>query len=1049
MVYNSTDGWSDPAKTTQRFPCLTEDLMPRAKMGCRICGGAAASGLRICPDCRKAIGRPVLRCAGIVAVLALAAVGGYRLLRAPQPSAPQKPPDFRLPTRPPDSPPQQAATQSHQEATSSGSFFPQTSLVEPARRAPLSPDMSAPQNTLIAGQFVTAITQDRQGNMWFGSEEYGVVRFTKDGERTHFTSKHGLGDDNGYALVADADNNIWVGTLNHGLSKYDGKTWTTYSLLDGLGGLRVYCLAASPDGKTIWCGHENGVTRFDGKTWRWFSLADGLPWREITAVAAGKDGTAWVGGAMGGLGYFDGNTWTRFGKEKGLPDERINGLCLASDGRLWIATCKGVALYEPGRQGFEQLAPPAPETFGPDSHVTCVAEDKMRFVWFGTRRGGLVRHEPQRKLWDMFSFEQRNLPDNYVNCLYLAGDGHLWLAVYGYGICTSKRPRIAAASDGAPEETPGPSSASMLFSLDEESFGHRILAMSESSVRPAHDRPVAAYIGEDWETQGDWIGNYGRYFYALAGMGYPWNFEGGTGSVSTKYKVLVGENRRNDLGMAVWVHWRHTQKMKCLLNPLEEDRRQADWDDRGEAYSIALSGPNLYINLAIKEEGSFRLALYFVNKDAHELKWQTVDGHPGANRFRDYEITIKEWTPAPKETHPDEWPSLPYEVKEKGWMIPEDEYDAQPTLASCRLRWFAGGVYKRFAVTGPGIYRVRVARGASHNTICSGLFVDRMLNGHASVASSRAPVQEQETQALDAIHKAMRSSIQSGCQVPSIDEFLYLVPFIKKAMGRVPSTAMLRLLVEVIHDAGFPKTELAAARRYAAMLYAETNASADKNEALRRFKLSCDDICMLHFHRGEMPRECTRTSTRSMIRDVLWQGYLETLVAALPEDRAKSMLEGLALAYVGPPAKAPICEKAVLFLEREIKTFKHTYPTMLIKAMNLSMLGRYAESVNAYRQCVELTSDIKLKASCYERMAHISIVQLQDVQTGLIALEALLELAPGSREAQTVGYWMCIQALTSSDREKAVETCLAFLARNPDDDLADAVKRKMDLTKVK
>ena len=90
MVYNSTDGWSDPAKTTQRFPCLTEDTMPRERMECRICGGAANSGLRICADCRKAIGRLVLRFAAVFVVITVAAFGGYRLLRTPQPSVPQE-----------------------------------------------------------------------------------------------------------------------------------------------------------------------------------------------------------------------------------------------------------------------------------------------------------------------------------------------------------------------------------------------------------------------------------------------------------------------------------------------------------------------------------------------------------------------------------------------------------------------------------------------------------------------------------------------------------------------------------------------------------------------------------------------------------------------------------------------------------------------------------------------------------------------------------------------------------------------------------------------
>ena len=73
-----------------------------------------------------------------------------------------------------------------------------------------------------------------------------------------------------------------------------------------------------------------------------------------------------------------------------------------------------------------------------------------------------------------------------------------------------------------------------------------------------------------------------------------------------------------------------------------QNRRQAEWDDHGEAYSMALDGPDVYCTLKIPA-GQFYLSLYDFNKD----------GHDGNNRFRDYRVSIRPHAPGPQrlDTH--------------------------------------------------------------------------------------------------------------------------------------------------------------------------------------------------------------------------------------------------------------------------------------------------------------------------------------------------------------------------------------------------------------
>jgi ligand-binding sensor domain-containing protein len=84
---------------------------------------------------------------------------------------------------------------------------------------------------------VTAITQDKQGDMWFATtaadmtkREYtgGVWRY--DGKTfRNFTKKDGLKYSSIWCLLPDRTGNLWVGTGRTGLSRYDGKSFTSFT----------------------------------------------------------------------------------------------------------------------------------------------------------------------------------------------------------------------------------------------------------------------------------------------------------------------------------------------------------------------------------------------------------------------------------------------------------------------------------------------------------------------------------------------------------------------------------------------------------------------------------------------------------------------------------------------------------------------------------------------------------------------------------------------------------------------------------------------------
>jgi hypothetical protein len=156
-------------------------------------------------------------------------------------------------------------------------------------------------------------------------------------------------------------------------------------------------------------------------------------------------------------------------------------------------------------------------------------------------------------------------------------------------------------------------------------------------------------------------------------------------------KGTIGPNRTKDDGLRHWVHWVKTDNPRSLYDPVIGYRRQAEWDDHGEAYPLAHEGPDLWISVKLPD-GIYRVSLYFFNKD----------GHDGMNRCRDYLVQLKR--------HAEDW----------------RQAELSPTLASSRVHNFWGGVYPKFIIAGPGRYSFKIAKNGSFNTFCGAVFIDRL-----------------------------------------------------------------------------------------------------------------------------------------------------------------------------------------------------------------------------------------------------------------------------------------------------------------------------------
>jgi ligand-binding sensor domain-containing protein len=87
-----------------------------------------------------------------------------------------------------------------------------------------------------------------------------------------------------FSILIAKDGSVWAGTWGGGVSRWDGKKWTSLSSRDGLAGNIVYSMAQDELG-VFWFGTNKGCPDYDGKTWRTIGSKDGLLDENVYAMA--------------------------------------------------------------------------------------------------------------------------------------------------------------------------------------------------------------------------------------------------------------------------------------------------------------------------------------------------------------------------------------------------------------------------------------------------------------------------------------------------------------------------------------------------------------------------------------------------------------------------------------------------------------------------------------------------------------------------------------------------------------------------------------------
>ena len=234
----------------------------------------------------------------------------------------------------------------------------------------------------------TAMLRDRNGDVWLGTENHGLLRIGSHGVERLLPGEV-LPNGRIGSLLEDAEGSIWVGA-NGGLFRLRETLFSAITRRDGVSGEYVRAVFEDRDGD-LWIGGGGGLDRLgaDGRI-RHVDIdhvnsgserPDAL---SVLSIAQGKDGDLYVGTYTDGVFRLrDGRLQRRYAQDEGVPSGHVRAIAVDAAGTVWAGTRRGlVTLGEDGAH--------APTTPGlPQGLITALASIDGA-LWIGSVEGAHV-----------------------------------------------------------------------------------------------------------------------------------------------------------------------------------------------------------------------------------------------------------------------------------------------------------------------------------------------------------------------------------------------------------------------------------------------------------------------------------------------------------------------------------------------------------------------------------------------------------------------------------------------------------------------------------
>jgi ligand-binding sensor domain-containing protein len=237
---------------------------------------------------------------------------------------------------------------------------------------------SLPDDANQPGGAVTAVFEDREGNIWIGRAN-GLERI-RDSTFLTYSPAEGLPTDGNVPVFVDSESRTWFAPATGGLWWLKGGLSGRVSR-DGLDRDVIYSIDGG--GGELWLGRKRGgLTRLRAEAATTYTEADGLAQDSVFSVHRTRSGGVWAGTLSGGVSRLENGKITTYTSASGLASNTVSSILETSGGTMWFATPNGLSKLEKDQW----------QTFTikdglPSDYIHSLHEDSKGVLWVGTASG--------------------------------------------------------------------------------------------------------------------------------------------------------------------------------------------------------------------------------------------------------------------------------------------------------------------------------------------------------------------------------------------------------------------------------------------------------------------------------------------------------------------------------------------------------------------------------------------------------------------------------------------------------------------------------------
>jgi ligand-binding sensor domain-containing protein len=292
---------------------------------------------------------------------------------------------------------------------------------------------------------IYSIIQDKQGLLWFGTAENGVMRY--DGRKVTLfeydsLSSNGLSQNDAGNLMLDHTGKVWVGTWGGGANLYDPQTGHFKNFIhdplrvDSISSNRIQSLFHDQKG-VIWLGsYDKGLSRYLGNNSfehieKIDSAQSSLSHNRIWDIEDSDSDSLWVATSFG-LNLYD-KTKRTFSHFLPAPENKtptganeIRSILKTSKNQLYVGTQQGPFTFDKRNALFTPLKTLDDEYLG---QVNSMIEDQEGYIWFVTSKG-LFRQSNLGPKIEQFNLEQ----NNSLRVIFEDSSRTIWVTSETHGI---------------------------------------------------------------------------------------------------------------------------------------------------------------------------------------------------------------------------------------------------------------------------------------------------------------------------------------------------------------------------------------------------------------------------------------------------------------------------------------------------------------------------------------------------------------------------------------------------------------------------------------